>query len=80
MLRSVVVWSGWKPEYLLPSPPTVFKALFDDFGSYLSAAAVTLQRALIGFAIAFGVVLVAVIPAFYLLYVLFGRPSQEVTQ
>jgi NitT/TauT family transport system permease protein len=48
----IVVWSGWKPEYVLPGPVTVFEALFDNFGDYVSAAFVTLQRAVIGFAVA----------------------------
>jgi NitT/TauT family transport system permease protein len=48
----IVVWIGWKPEYLLPGPVTVFDALFSHLGTYLSAAGVTLQRAVVGFAIA----------------------------
>jgi NitT/TauT family transport system permease protein len=48
----LVVWSGWKPDYVLPGPVTVFKALFENLGDYISAAATTLQRAVIGFAIA----------------------------
>ncbi|HEY3722690.1 MAG TPA: ABC transporter permease [Acidimicrobiia bacterium] len=48
----IVVWSGWKPEFLLPAPATVFKALFTNLGDYVSASATTLQRAVIGFAIA----------------------------
>jgi cytochrome d ubiquinol oxidase subunit II len=45
----------------------------------IHAAAAT-PAALTALAIAAGVVLLAVLPAFYLLYVLFGRPSPEVTQ
>jgi NitT/TauT family transport system permease protein len=48
----IVVWSGWKPEYLLPGPVEVFRELFSNLGDYVSAAVVTLQRAVIGFAIA----------------------------
>jgi len=48
----IVVWSGWKPTFLLPGPVTVFKELFTNLGDYISAAATTLQRAVIGFAIA----------------------------
>lgn len=47
-----VVWSGWKPEFVLPGPTKVLPALWDHFGEYVDAAAVTLQRAVIGFAIA----------------------------
>jgi cytochrome d ubiquinol oxidase subunit II len=38
------------------------------------------HAALTAFAIAGGVVLLAVLPAFYLLYVLFGRPTPEIAQ
>ena len=48
----IVVWSGWKPEYVLPGPVKVFQTLFDNLGDYISAAATTLQRAVIGFAVA----------------------------
>jgi NitT/TauT family transport system permease protein len=48
----IVVWSGWRKEYVLPGPVTVFQALFDNIGDYISAAFVTLQRAVIGFGIA----------------------------
>jgi NitT/TauT family transport system permease protein len=48
----LIVWSGWKEEYVLPGPATVFDALFSDLGTYVSAAGVTLRRAVIGFDIA----------------------------
>jgi NitT/TauT family transport system permease protein len=47
-----VVWSGWKPEYVLPGPTKVLPALWNNFGTLFDASVVTLQRALIGFAIA----------------------------
>ncbi|MGZ4713035.1 MAG: ABC transporter permease [Acidimicrobiia bacterium] len=47
-----VVWSGWKPEYVLPGPAKVLPVLWNDAGTYVDAAGVTLQRAIIGFAIA----------------------------
>src|SRR5438552_12900705 len=47
-----VVWSGWKPGYVLPGPTDVIPLLWQDFGTYVDAAAVTLQRAVGGFAIA----------------------------
>ena len=28
-----VVWSGWKPDYVLPGPWPVFKRLAQDFGN-----------------------------------------------
>src|SRR3954470_20248754 len=52
LLWQIVVWSGWKPDFVLPGPVPVFQALFDNFGNYVSAAAVTLQRAVIGFGVA----------------------------
>jgi NitT/TauT family transport system permease protein len=48
----VIVWSGWKPEYLLPGPVAVFEALFDNFDTLAQAAATTLWRAIQGFTIA----------------------------
>jgi NitT/TauT family transport system permease protein len=52
LVWQLIVWSGWKPEYVLPGPVDTFKELFDNLGDYISAAAVTLQRALIGFLVA----------------------------
>lgn len=59
----IVVWSGWKPEYVLPGPVDVFDALFSNLSVYWDAAVVTLQRAVIGFAIALviGTILGAVV-------------------
>jgi NitT/TauT family transport system permease protein len=45
----LVVWSGWKPEYVIPSPFTVFNALFHDLGSLGGAVVVTMRRAFVGF-------------------------------
>lgn len=49
-----VVWSGWRPEYVLPGPVPVFERLLHDLrdGVLLHAVAVTMQRALIGYLIA----------------------------
>lgn len=47
-----VVWSGWKAEYVLPGPTKVIPNIFENFSQYVDAAAVTLQRAIIGYAIA----------------------------
>lgn len=52
LLWQLVVWSGWKPDYLLPGPVAVFGELFGHLGDYLSASVTTLQRAIIGFAVA----------------------------
>ena len=54
-----VVWTGWKPGYLLPGPTTVLPALWHRLlggnpvsGHLLHAMGVTLLRAVVGFAIA----------------------------
>jgi NitT/TauT family transport system permease protein len=50
----VVVWSGWKPSYLLPGPVTVLRQLWHDLrhGTLLRATGVTLERALTGYLLA----------------------------
>jgi NitT/TauT family transport system permease protein len=50
----VVVWSGWKPDYILPGPLPVFQRLFGDLShpDFYVGAAITLRRALVGYAIA----------------------------
>ncbi|MFT3855473.1 MAG: ABC transporter permease [Ilumatobacteraceae bacterium] len=61
----VVVWTGWRPEFVLPSPFTVFKRLGELIadGTVGDAVVVTMRRALIGYAIALvvGVVIGGVI-------------------
>jgi len=49
-----VVWSGWRPEYVLPSPATVFKRFFSDLGESTTWEAIgnTMQRAATGYAMA----------------------------
>jgi NitT/TauT family transport system permease protein len=49
-----VVWSGWKPEFVLPGPATVGRRFLAEFadGTLWQASLVTLQRALTGFALA----------------------------
>jgi NitT/TauT family transport system permease protein len=48
----VTVWSGWKEEYLLPSPSTVFSELADivPTSEFWSAIQTTMQRGGVGFA------------------------------
>jgi NitT/TauT family transport system permease protein len=50
----VVVWSGWKPDYVLPGPFPVFERLAQDLGNrnFDLGIAITMRRALIGYAIA----------------------------
>jgi NitT/TauT family transport system permease protein len=53
-LWQVVVWSGWKPDYVLPGPVPVFERLAQDLGNrnFDLGIAITMRRALIGYAIA----------------------------
>ena len=55
-LWQLVVWSGWKPSYLLPGPVEVFKTLGhnlfgggDVSGHVVKATGVTLRRAVTGY-------------------------------
>jgi NitT/TauT family transport system permease protein len=50
----LVVWSGWRPDYVLPGPVPVFERLAQDLGNrnFDLGIAVTMRRALIGYAIA----------------------------
>ena len=47
-----LVWVHYRPEYLIPSPFTVFDQLFHEPGVMLTASLVTLKRGLVGFLIA----------------------------
>lgn len=53
-LWQLVVWSGWKPEWVLPGPVAVLRRLGQEFasGEVARAARITLGRACMGFAIA----------------------------
>jgi NitT/TauT family transport system permease protein len=48
----LVVWSGWKPEYVLPGPRAVWDSFVENFSTNLDAAWTTLQRGFKGFAFA----------------------------
>jgi NitT/TauT family transport system permease protein len=48
----IVVWSGWKPEYVIPSPFTVFDQLLHDLPTLAGAVGVTMRRAAVGFGLA----------------------------
>jgi NitT/TauT family transport system permease protein len=54
LLWQLVVWSGWKPEFVLPGPKAVFQALWDGLtdGTIFKGIRLTLQRALIGYGLA----------------------------
>jgi NitT/TauT family transport system permease protein len=49
-----VVWSGWKPDYVLPGPLPVLHRLLQDVSQtdFYGGVAITLRRALIGYSIA----------------------------
>jgi NitT/TauT family transport system permease protein len=49
-----VVWSGWKPQYVLPGPGAVFTELRNLVGTseFWTAVGTTMKRAAIGFTIA----------------------------
>jgi NitT/TauT family transport system permease protein len=53
----LVVWSGWKPPYVLPGPFEVFARLWTDLGdgTLVTATAITMRRALVGYAVAMAV-------------------------
>ncbi len=53
-LWQAVVWSGWKPEYVLPGPAAVAGELarLAADGTLLQATSITLRRAAVGFALA----------------------------
>jgi len=48
----IVVWSGWKDEFLIPSPFTVFDHLWQDRGDMAASGWVTLGRGIQGFIVA----------------------------
>ena len=53
-LWQLVVWSGWKPQHVIPGPQRVFEELRDQFssGKLLPSVALTLQRAAKGYGLA----------------------------
>jgi cytochrome d ubiquinol oxidase subunit II len=68
LVTAAIVW-GW----LIAQSPRLI-------GTLTVHTAAATHAALTALAIAGGAVLVAVLPAFFLLYVLFGRVSPEVTE
>ncbi|QKG22157.1 ABC transporter permease [Actinomadura verrucosospora] len=71
-----VVWSGWKEPWVLPGPRDTFPVLWDQVVSsrFWKAVALTMQRAIIGFAmsIAVGVVVGGLVSQFRVLRRAFG--------
>jgi len=52
LIWQAVVWTGWKPNYLLPGPVQVFENLGNNLDTLATAAGNTLWRALQGFGLA----------------------------
>jgi NitT/TauT family transport system permease protein len=52
VIWQLIVWSGWKPSYVLPGPSKVFPALWDDHHVVGEGALTTLRRAVEFYAIA----------------------------
>jgi NitT/TauT family transport system permease protein len=54
LIWQLVVWSGWKPDYILPGPDKVFPELRDmaQDGTLWSVVSTTMRRAAVGFGIA----------------------------
>lgn len=50
----LLVWSGWRPDYVLPGPVPVFQRLLEDLSrpDFYAGVAVTLRRAVVGYGIA----------------------------
>jgi NitT/TauT family transport system permease protein len=57
LIWQAIVWSGWRPEYVLPGPGLVFSELWSGLteGNLVKAMFITMQRALIGYAIALAI-------------------------
>jgi NitT/TauT family transport system permease protein len=54
LIWQIVVWTGWRKEYVLPAPATVFKelgSLIAD-GTIFEAIGTTMRRAAVGYALA----------------------------
>ena len=47
----LLVWSGWKPQYVIPSPFTVLRQFPHDAGTLLRDLGVTMRRAAVGFGV-----------------------------
>ncbi|WP_018653094.1 ABC transporter permease [Actinomadura flavalba] len=72
----LVVWSGWKEPWVLPGPAETLPIFFDQLGNgrFWEAVALTMQRAVVGFAaaIAIGVLVGALVSQFRVLRRAFG--------
>jgi len=75
-LWQLVVWTGWKSVFVLPSPVDVLARLWDDVRTVAlwNAIAITLRRGVVGFALAIviGVVVGALVARFAILRAAIG--------
>src|SRR3954452_8835026 len=75
-LWQLVVWTRWRPEFVLPSPVDVLARLWDELQSakLWNAIAITMRRGIIGFALAIviGVVVGALVARFSILRAAIG--------
>jgi NitT/TauT family transport system permease protein len=75
-LWQCVVWSGWKPEYLLPGPKAVFDSLWEYIqeGRLQEAMLITFERAFKGYALALviGVIVGSLVARIKVLRIAFG--------
>ena len=75
-LWQCVVWSGWKPEYLLPGPRAVFSTLWEYIqeGRMQDAMRITFERAFKGYALALviGIAVGSLVARIKVLRVAFG--------
>jgi NitT/TauT family transport system permease protein len=76
VLWQAVVWSHWKPEYVLPGPVAVFRALGHGIGdgSVVRAVGITMRRAVEGYllAVVIGLVIGTVIARWRVMRAAFG--------
>ncbi len=76
VLWQLIVWSRWKPDYVLPGPRVVFPQVVDDLrsGKLVRATLITLRRAAIGYSIAVvvGLAIGAMVSRWRTLRVAFG--------
>ena len=52
LLWQIVVWSGFRPEYVIPGPAKVFPYLYHNFETIMDAVGTTMQRAVQGYGLA----------------------------
>jgi NitT/TauT family transport system permease protein len=76
LIWQLVVWSGWKPEYVLPGPVAVFQTLWEMIADGIvgEAVLITMQRAIVGFAVAIviGVIVGSLVARIPILRAAFG--------